>query len=144
MTSTAAAMPSSGMDIGREKSLRKGSTVFVAGAASLPRSLLIGLLRIWKGDSASLHAARATRPREHLRGVGFRGAWFWYCGGVGPPHHERGLVGTPRCERAGVCGALRPQNAKRLSSEEGARQPAARRFMLREAAFPGSERRRRG
>ena len=80
----------------------------------------MGLFRIWKGDSASLHAARATRPREHLRRVGFRGAWFWFCGGVGPPHHERGLAGTPRCERAGVCGALRPQNAKRLSSEEGA------------------------
>ena len=29
-------------------------------------------------------------------------------------------MGTPRCERAGVYGALRPQNAKRLSSEEGA------------------------
>ena len=79
MTSTAAAMPSSGMDMGREKSFMKGSTVFVAGAASLPRSRLIGLFRIWKGDSASLHAARATRPREHLRGIRsalFRGACF--------------------------------------------------------------------
>ena len=146
MTSTAAAMPSSGMDMGREKSLRKGSGAPVAGAAaSLPRSFLMGLFRIWKGDSASLHAARATRPREHLRRAAFfRGAWFWFCGGVGPPHHERGLVGTPPCERAGVHGALRPQNAKRLSSEEGASSQPRITFMLREAAFPGSERRRRG
>ena len=121
MTSTAAAMPSSGMDMGREKSFKKGSTVLLAaGAASLPRSLLIGLFRIWKGDSASLHAARATRPREHLRRVGFRGAWFWFCGGVGPTQCARGLVGTPRCERAGVCGALRPRGGQRPSSEEGA------------------------
>ena len=104
----------------------------------------MGLFRIWKGDSASLHAARATRPREHLRSVGFRGAWFWFCGGVGPPHHERGLAGTPRCERAGVYGALRPQNAKRLSSEEGASSHRAAPLVVREAAFLMKERRRRG
>ena len=145
MTSTAAAMPSSGMDMGREKSLRNGSTVFVAGAASLPRSFLIGLFRIWKGDSASLHAARATRPREHLRRAAFfRGAWFWFCGGVGPPHHERGLVGTPRCERAGVHGALRPRGGQLRSSEEGASSSRAAPLVVREAAFFEEERWRRG
>ena len=104
----------------------------------------MGLFRIWKGDSASLHAARATRPREHLRSVGFRGAWFWLCGGVGPPLLSRGLVGTRGWKRAGVYGALRPRGGQLRSSEEGARQSAKARLMLREAAFPGSERRRRG
>ena len=104
----------------------------------------MGLFRIWKGDSASLHAARATRPREHLRGVGFRGAGFWLCGGVGPTQCARGPVGTPRCERAGVYGALRPQNAKRLSSEEGASSHRAAPLVVREAAFLTKERRRRG
>ena len=47
-------------------------------------------------------------------------------------------------KRAGVHGALRPQNAKRLSSEEGASSQPRITFMSREAAFPGSERRRRG
>ena len=97
----------------------------------------MGLFRIWKGDSASLHAARATRPREHLRRAAFfRGAWFWFCGGVGPPHHERGLAGTPRCERAGVYGALRAPNAKRLSSEEGASsQPRSSNNVARGSLF---------
>ena len=107
----------------------------------------MGLFRIWKGDSASLHAARATRPREHLRGIRsalFRGAWFWYCGGVGPPRLSCVLVGTRGWERAGVYGALRPQNAKRLSSEEGASSHRAAPLVVREAAFFEEERRRRG
>ena len=53
-------------------------------------------------------------------------------------------MGTPRCERAGVYGALRPQNAKRLSSEEGASSHRAAPLVVREAAFLMKERRRRG
>ena len=57
----------------------------------------------------------------------FRGAWSRRGGGVGSSQLARGLLGTPRCKRAGVYGALRPRGGQRLSSEEGAMAAAARR-----------------
>ena len=148
MTSTAAAMPSSGMDMGREKSLRNGAGALVAGAAaSLPRSFLIGLFRIWKGDSASLHAARATRHREHLCEIRRpfsagrvlvlrrRGAAAFCEGARGDPAVRAGR----RVRRAAA--ARRPTPLQRRGRLAGSR---AAPLVLREAAFLGSERRRRG
>ena len=68
----------------------------------------MGLFRIWKGDSASLHAARATRPREHLRrafsvgrGFGFVEAWGLHNarGGAWGPRGASGPACTARCGR---------------------------------------------
>ena len=147
MTSTAAAMPSSGMAMGREKSFKNGSGAALVAGASLPRSFLIGLFRIWKGDSASLHAARATRHREHL------------CGFVGPFPRGVVLVMWRRgafTTRAGARGDPAVQAGRRVRRAAAARRPTplqrrrrhgssrAAPLVLREAAFPGSERRRRG
>ena len=142
MTSTAAAMPSSGMDMGREKSLRNGSTVLpAAGAASLPRSFLIGLFRIWKGDSASLHAARATRPREHLRDYAVRrpfsaarvlvlwrrGAFTMRAGARGDPAVRAGR----RVRRAAAAKCQTPLQRRRRQ------QPAAHHFYVARGSLSG-------
>ena len=145
MTSTAAAMPSSGMDMGREKSLRNGSGALVAGgAASLPSSFLIGLFRIWKGDSASLHAARATRHREHLR-VGVVRFGGLFPRGVVLARRRRGAAAP----RAGARGDPAVQAGRRLRRAAAPRRqtPLQRRrrqaasraapLVLREAAFSG-------
>ena len=104
----------------------------------------MGLFRIWKGDSASLHAARATRPREHLRsafsvGRGFdkEAAWGLHNARGGPwgPRDASGPACAARCGRAAA------------DSSPAKKAPAASRaapLVLREAAFPRSERRRRG
>ena len=83
----------------------------MAAGASLPRSFLIGLFRIWKGDSASPHAARATRHREHLceirrpfsagRVFDEKAAWGLHNSRGGPwgPRGASGPACTARCGR---------------------------------------------
>ena len=107
----------------------------------------MGLFRIWKGDSASPHAARATRHREHLReirrpfsagrGFGFVEAWGLHNARKGPwgPRGASGPACTARCGR------------KTPNSAPAKKAPAASRaapLVVREAAFLMKERRRRG
>ena len=107
----------------------------------------MGLFRIWKGDSASLHAARATRPREHLRGIRsalFRGACFGFVE-AWDLHNARGGPWGPRGASGPACAARCGRKTPNASPAKKA--PAASRaapLVSREAAFLLKERRRRG